>query len=382
MTRCVSRAIFTGIYSFDFIRDIGLSVALKQTELESSNKMTKETAQFTQFANSRARYIFKLLDSQKREMTNLSCQEDEILLHKTNVDMDVFEKNIEHTIRNKIAPGKPLHQVLCYLYDSVASRSRPDLQQYVDCIRDLANVSASFFNADFQTTELENIAVEMMSKSRYGIIPTTDQIVELYTSKLTTAAGEIMIGTIITKFSEFLCNKLDVFSQETNADGNYCGDVQILEATINALTSAWSEIIRGMLQYRIIRSVMFDIQKRTNALFASMKNSLSFEFPHFRRITKLSSDLSTRLKEYNKEMKQASNMYVTDARIISKRLKRNISILDVDKNAILTISSHDIRDSIELIYNPPCLGISKRSLRCARRRESGHSFRDSSRLRL
>ena len=68
-------------------------------------------------------------------------------------------------------------------------------------------------------------------------------------------------------------------------------------------------------------------------------------------------DLSTRLKEYNNEMKKSRGPHVqlkTDARMISKHLERNIIILDVNRNVILTISSHDIRESIELIYNPPC----------------------------
>ena len=55
-------------------------------------------------------------------------------------------------------------------------------------------------------------------------------------------------------------------------------------------------------------------------------------------------------------MKKSRGPYVqlkTDARIISKHLKRNIIILDVNREAILTISSHDIRDNIELIYYPP-----------------------------
>ena len=93
MPRCVSRAIITGINSNNFMRDISSLVPTKQTERESNHKMAKETSQFTQFAQSQARYILKLLDSSKQGMNNLiSCQEDEIVLHMTNVTMEDFGK--------------------------------------------------------------------------------------------------------------------------------------------------------------------------------------------------------------------------------------------------------------------------------------------------
>ena len=75
--------------------------------------------------------------------------------------------------------------------------------------------------------------------------------------------AKIELGTVITKFSDSLCDMMNVFSQKSTTDGNVCDDVQMLEATNKVLTSAWSEIIRGMLQNRIVRSIMLDIQKRT-----------------------------------------------------------------------------------------------------------------------
>ena len=88
-------------------------------------------------------------------------------------------------------------------------------------------------------------------------------------------------------------------------------------------------------------------------------------------------DLSTRLKKYNNEMKKSRGPHVqlkTDARMISEHLKRNIIILDVNRKAILTISSHDIRDSIELIYYPPCLEYPGGHFDAYVRWESGSKF--------
>ena len=67
MSRCVSKAINTGINSNNFMRDVSSVFLTKQTELESSFKMMKKTSQFTQFANSQARHIFELLDSSKQK---------------------------------------------------------------------------------------------------------------------------------------------------------------------------------------------------------------------------------------------------------------------------------------------------------------------------
>ena len=158
-----------------------------------------------------------------------------------------------------------------------------------------------------------------------------------------------------------------MFFPKTEANTYLFDDVQMLEASNKVLTSAWSEVIRGMLQNRITRSVMFDIQVRTDELFASMKDTLTVKsddileyFQDFREQSRQhepSPDLSTRLKVYNNQMMKSRGPRVrskADVKIIAKHLKRNIIILDVNKEPILTISFHDILDSIELIYNPPC----------------------------
>ena len=198
MSRCVSKAINTGINSNNFMRDVSSLVSIKQTELESSYKMTKETSQFTQFANLLSSYILELLNSSEQEKNLIGSQADEILLHMTNVSMEVLKKKIEQTIREKIKPGRrakivpgELHEQLCCLYRNVTSPSRSDLEQFVDCIRDLATFSANHSQlsyVDFQICELEDIAAELMSDSRYGRITATD-LLRSYTSKITKAAA-------------------------------------------------------------------------------------------------------------------------------------------------------------------------------------------------
>ena len=129
---------------------------------------------------------------------------------------------------------------------------------------------------------------------------------------------------------------VNVLSQKTKADGYVCDDVHMLEVTSEVLTSAWSEIIRGMLENRIIRSVFPGIQKRTEKWFAL---KLRYLYQYLKGHTELIKqntiqykhnplpDLSTRLKEYNNEMKKSRGPHVqlkTDARMISKHLGRNI----------------------------------------------------------
>ena len=267
MSRCVSRALITRINSNNFMRDVSLLVPTKHTELESSFKMTKDTYQFTHFANSQAIYILDLLDSSKQKWFKLKTfQRDEIKLHMTNVTMGVLKEKIEKTIREKIKPGRRerivpgnLHGQLYCLYRTVTSPSRSDLEQFVDCIRDLATFSANpsqLSDDDFQTAELEDIAAQLMYASRYGSITATD-LVRSYTSKITTSAKKIEIGIVITKFSEYLSGMIHMFSLQTGVNVHVRDDVRMLEATNEVLTSAWSDIIREMVQHRIRRSVMF-----------------------------------------------------------------------------------------------------------------------------
>ena len=154
------------------------------------------------------------------------------------------------------------------------------------------------------------------------------------------------------------------FNSKKGVEGHLRDDVQMLEAANTVLTSAWNDNIQGMVQYRIRRSVMLDIQRKIEELFARTEKLLACNL-HHRGKTKLRipyhyellPDFSNRSIEYNNLAKRSRGPHMRtkiDAHVISKHLERNIIILDVDKQPILSISSHDIRDSIELIYNPPC----------------------------
>ena len=73
--------------------------------------------------------------------------------------------------------------------------------------------------------------------------------------------------------------------------------------------------------------------------------------------TKQEQRSSNRLTEFINQMRKSRGSHVRlkiDARIICKRSARDIIILDVDRETILTIPSYGNHDSIELIYNPPC----------------------------
>ena len=90
-------------------------------------------------------------------------------------------------------------------------------------------------------------------------------------------------------------------------------------------------------------------------------------------------DLSNRLREYNNQIRMSRGPLMRtkiEARVISKRVRRNIIIWYVDKEPILTIWSHDICERIELIYNPPCLEYPKGHFDAYFRRksESGQIF--------
>ena len=366
MSRCASNVVFTGIKSIDVIRDVSSHlVPIKRTDLESSYEMTKETSQFTQFANSQALHVFELLNSLEPKINKLvSCQLDEILLLMTNVTMGALREKIEH--RN-IAHGQNFHLQLCSVYDNVTSPSRSDLEQFVDCIRDMAKLSASpshFSDADFQIDELRIIALELMRTYRIDSITATD--LESLTPKITAVASKIEIGTIMTTFSDSLCDTMNVFSQNSTTDGDVCDDVQMLEATNEVLTSVWSEVIRGMLQNKIVLSLMIDIRKKTEELFELEFRTLLELMRYFGRDEFIESH-KTRAKQEQRSSNRLSELFIqmmesrgphvrlkVDARIICKRNACDIIILDVDRETILTIPSYVTHDSIKLIYIPPC----------------------------
>ena len=87
--------------------------------------------------------------------------ENETTLTINNVVTSVSVKKLEKTLNEKLKPGEKLHQELCGLYGCVASQTRSNFQQFVDCIQDLAHISAyslQLFEAVFPTVDLKNIA--------------------------------------------------------------------------------------------------------------------------------------------------------------------------------------------------------------------------------
>ena len=101
----------------------------------------------------------------------MSSQEDEILLHVTDVAMSVLRKKISQRIHETIAPGQKFHHEIFSLYGSVATQSRSDLLRFVEWIRDLAQhcpYSYQSSDADILTNELQKIAVELKSEFRDG----------------------------------------------------------------------------------------------------------------------------------------------------------------------------------------------------------------------
>ena len=187
----------------------------------------------------------------------MSFQEDEILLHTNNVAMAVLNKNIERTIHEKIG------QIL-YRDGSVTSKS-DILQKYIDCIRDFSADFTHFQDADINTAELQNIAVDLMAMFRNGSITVAD-LVESNASEIKTAAAMIEIENMIKKSFDLFCDRTSVFRENKKADVYVCDDVQMLEAASEVVTTAWSDIIQEVLQTRIGRSSMLDLQERMEEL--------------------------------------------------------------------------------------------------------------------
>ena len=373
MSRCVSRAILTAIHSIHYIRDVSSLVPIKQTELESSSKMTAGTSQFNQFAISQARPILKLLESAKQEMSDVvRTQLDELILCMTDIAMIVVQEKIQQTIQENIVPQGKLHRELCCLYDNVTSKYQSNFRHYVDSIRDLAQLSANTSQlSDIHTTELQNIAVELMSNIRNGSDTATD-LVQSHMSKIKSTAAKIEIGIVTAKFSDILCDKIHVFIQKTKADGSFRDDDHMIETASIVLISVWSGIIQEMLKNRITQSLFLDLQVRTVELFKSISGTLSADGEMVIEkdlITKLNTTtiyhssacikLSSRLKEYDKCLKETRCLRmgrISVARMLTKYIKRGIVILDDDQDEILHITCPENRSSIviELKYNPPC----------------------------
>ena len=353
MTRGVSSVIMTGIHSIDFIRDVSSLVPMKQIEQELT---TTGTSQFEQFASTQVMSVFKLLAPTIQKMKNwINCQKDDRIVHMTNVAMEVLGEQIQEIINNR----QKLQQALCYLlYGSVTSEQGFDHSHAVNYVSDFfQRLLNSPQLDDIQTTELENLAVELLHKSRYK----TTAII-----RIKAAAENIDIKSVITVFSDMLDN-LNIFTIEsrTNVDATLWDDVGMLERANKALSSAYSDAIRSLVESRIEKSLVSDLHWKTaRCLYSPINVKRKATGDINQRVTRRttrkkapSSDASRRLTEIYFDLKEERDLharFIAEARIISECEKFTITIVDVDGEAIKQINSPGKCKSIEIEYVPPC----------------------------
>ena len=363
MSRGVSRVIITALNSMDVIRDISSLIPNKQNILESNSEKI-ETSQFAQFSRSQAASVLNWLKPVTQEMNNLvSSKNKDISLQMIDDVMSNLRDKISQTIHEAIAPGQDLHQQLCSLYGSVASQS--NLDQFVNCIRDLAKLSTFPFqlsDAHNLTDVLEPLAVDLRSKSRD---------LSSNTSRFKEATKNIDMVNAIETFSSWLRDNITQF-QKTMADGYLYDDDNMLEEINNVLTSVWSDKIRVLLQSRISRLLLIDLKRKTTEKCSSINifldgkhRVMSQNRDYVQEIAarnsnsaqiQTSQELPLRLKEFYKDQMRSRDPQMwtmIEASFASKYLKLDIIILDLEKNPIINISFPDNRETCELIYSPP-----------------------------
>ena len=136
--------------------------------------------------------------------------------------------------------------------------------------------------------------------------------------------------------------------------------VDMFEATAKVLTSVCSDIIRSMVQRRIYHALMHDMRERTMRSFSSIYEMFTNAKTDFINRSKskysdIVSRYSSRVRDRKHVISVMRSMTETNARLTSERnLYRNIIILDVDKEVIVTYSSPECYGTIQLVYNPPC----------------------------
>ena len=347
MSRCATEATVTGIRSINFISDVSSLVPIKRIELESSFKMQAIPFQFEQFANSQA--VSTLLAQALKGVNELLIGINTTIL-TDKVVMGHLEKKIQERIYELVAPGQKLHRSLCFFHGSVASASKFERQLFVNCLNDLVQLSVcSSQFTDIQTAELQNLAVELVSKSRSNTKTTI--------FKITSAVKKI--ESIITNFTDLLVDKI---TQNTIIVDQYsCADEEMHEVTNNVLASAWSDIICSVVQRRISQSLMHDSQnKLTRMLYETIGRRLSFVYDQTelmegstRKIpSPISSDTSNRMTKLCKDLMETRDYHsVTEARLISEDYKHKIQILGVDDKLIRELSSLGNVETIKLIYH-------------------------------
>ena len=224
ISRSVQRAIINVIILSNSIRDVSSLIPITQNVLKSSYEKNEATSQFKHFVHSQTSYISELLDSLSHKRM-IFKHDSAVLIHTTDIALDILRKKIEQTIQDKMKPGQALHRELCCLYNSVTATSSSDPQQYVDYIRDLAQLpvySSQLSDAD--------IAFELILMYLYGGFFAIESVASKR-SEIRAAAEKIEVGIVITQFSDLLCGMVNVLSQKTKTDGYVCDDVHMLEVT-------------------------------------------------------------------------------------------------------------------------------------------------------
>ena len=215
--------------------------------------------------------------------------------------------------------------------------------------------------------ELQKIAVELKSRIRDDSARTLRSI----TSEITATAEKIDIENLIGIFSVCLGNSLTQF-HKTKACEYLCDEKEILEAIKNVLATVWSDKIRFMIQSRISRKLMLDLQRGTTHILNSLINKLlnscrdchrisywekNNQFSKSEHIHALQT-LSSRLKKLyvdNGKSRAPQMWTVTEVRMETIHSEYDSVILDVDRETILRISSPGNEYFRVLIYNPPYL---------------------------
>ena len=358
MSRGVVAAVTTGIRSITFMRDVSSLVPLKKPTIESTSETYPGTSQLAQFSLNRARRWSSLLADTTQYTNTLICPiEDELLLHITNAVMSVLVQQIDEIFHEKLKPGQKLHRELCALYGSVTSQSTSNLQQFVDCIHDLAQAlahSSQLSDDDFENVDPTNLVTDLVSKYLNGSVISTDK--GSVNTEITVTAAKIDITNAISKFSDSLDNRMSTFITNLHDFGYIIDDGPMLEAAVKVLTSVCSDIIRSMVQNRICHALMVDVRARTMRSFSSIHKMLSNAKSVFKttsefKYSDIVSRYSSRVQEDLFKMRSTTE---TDARLTFESHNRNIIILDVDKEVIITYSSPENYGTIQLVYNPPC----------------------------
>ena len=368
MSRCVTKVIIIAIHSMDVVRDMSSLITNKRNKLES-NFEKLEASQFAQFARSQATSVLNWLEPVTQEMNNLvSSQGKDISLQLTDGVMSDLRDTISQTIRKVIAPGKDLHEQLCSLYGSVASQS--NLDQFVNCIRDLAKLStfpSQLSDARILTDVLEPLAVVLSSESRDDNF----QDLSSNTNRIKEATKIIDVVNAIGTFSSWLCDNITHF-QKKMADRDVYDDKIMLEEINDVLTSVWSDKIRVLLQSRISRLLLIDLKRKTTEkcssinLFLDGKHRIMAQrwetIQHRTARNSNSAQIQTsqklplRLKEFHEDQMRLRDPQIwtmTAASLASEYSKLDIIISDLEKNPIINISFPDNRGTCELIYSPP-----------------------------